>query len=239
MKIGFSRNLTAFSASTIGTKVLNHENFLDAATLAIEQHNPSKDRAPGQHFIMCPEAVPYVSAGVGRRTLNPKDYLARCHRGRVDVFLKREHAATAEGCALIVYTREAYINDPDVQKEPDEIARIQQSDFTHILIAVLAFAGPKAPLSPLRFVANLAGGNNEVKGWSREEILAKAEEVLAYDNDWCVVSDGSSPLSPQTSQRHGAPHYKEQGVESRVKSDSMSKTLQQVGWIDSILQPPH
>lgn len=189
MKIGFSRNLSAFSGSTIGTKVLNHDRFLDAATLAIEQHDHSEDRAPGQHFIMCPEAVPYVSAGVGRRTLNPEDYVARCHRGRVDVFLKRKHAAAADGCAVIVYTREAYLNDPDVQKEPDEIARIEQSDFTHLLIAIQAFAGPKSALSPFRFVANLAGGNNEAKGWSHEEILAKAEEVMVYDTNWCVVTD--------------------------------------------------
>jgi hypothetical protein len=56
-------------------------------------------------------------------------------------------------------------------------------------VAVLAFAGPKAPLTPYRLVHNLAGGNNEVEAWTKEDILTKAKESLAYWNEWVVVAD--------------------------------------------------
>lgn len=192
MKFGVSRNLKAFTDEAVGTKVLEGQTFLDVLETKVEQHNPAKDRAPGQHFIMCPEAVPLVSCGIGERTTNPNDYVARLYRGRVELFLKREKAAEVTGCAVVVYTRAAYLNDPDVKKEPEELARIEaDQEMTHIIIAVLAFGGPLGPppLTPTRFIANLAGSNNEVSSWTRDEILAKAAEIQAYDNLWCVVAD--------------------------------------------------
>jgi len=57
------------------------------------------------------------------------------------------------------------------------------------VVAVLASAGPRAPLGVGRFVANLAGGNNEASVWSGDEIRAKAREIVAYDDAWCVVAD--------------------------------------------------
>lgn len=189
MKIGISNILSAFEDSTIGTKVTNKGQFMAAAEKAIANHDAKNDRQQGQHFISAPEAIAFVSAGVGRRTSNPEDYTLRLHRGRMEAYLKRSQAADVDSCSLVVYTREAYINAPDVQKDTAELKRIKESDYTHILIAVLAAAGPKAPLTPIRFVMNLGGGNNEAKQWTADEIRAKAEVVAAYDKDWCVVSD--------------------------------------------------
>ncbi|OGZ33046.1 MAG: hypothetical protein A2174_01840 [Candidatus Portnoybacteria bacterium RBG_13_41_18] len=128
-----------------------------------------------------------VSAGVGVRSTTPEDYILREYRGQVDLYLQRWLAAPVESLAVIVYTTEAYLSDPDVKSE--EAARIQQSGATHVLVAVLASAGPKAPLSPKRFVHNLAGGNKEAVQWTADEIRHKAAEVKAYHDKWCVVAD--------------------------------------------------
>jgi len=58
-----------------------------------------------------------------------------------------------------------------------------------VLVAVLAFAGPKAPLTPHRLVKNLAGGNKEALLWSADEIRAKCAEAAGYWDEWCVVAD--------------------------------------------------
>jgi hypothetical protein len=180
--------VTAFSATTIGTKVVNPSKFEEHLSEAIRQHDTSKDRQAGQHFIpMTSLAFDTVSAGVGLRTDNPEDYILRGYRGQVDIYLRREYAAPVESLAAIVYTTEAYLADPDVKDE--EAERIRKSSATHVLVAVLASAGPKAPLSPKRFTHNLAGGNREAAQWSADEIRTKAIEVKEYHDKWCVVAD--------------------------------------------------
>jgi hypothetical protein len=105
----------------------------------------------------------------------------------VSAYLKREFAEQATGCALVVYTRDAYFRDPDVT--PAEAARIDSESPTHVLVAVLGFAGPESPLPPYRLVWNLAGGNLEAALWSAEEIHAKAKAAIEYDNQWSTVAD--------------------------------------------------
>ncbi|MFH1621199.1 MAG: hypothetical protein ABIB04_03890 [Patescibacteria group bacterium] len=191
IKFEIANIVTSFSFFAIGTKVLDREGLLTAAAKAVEAHDPSGDRQPGQHFVLVPDGVRLVSAGVGRRTDNPDDYVVRKGRFAVDCYLRREKAAKVEGLALVVYTRDAYLADPDLQKpeEAEERARIEQSDCTHVIVAVLAFAGPQSPLPPSTFIHNLAGGNLEVEKWSKEEICEKAAQIEAYWNDWCIVAD--------------------------------------------------
>lgn len=179
--------VTCFNTVSIGTKVLDHKNFLMAAKAAIADHDFTADPVPGQGFIQCPAAIPCVSAGVGKRTNDPEDYVLRFYRGQVEMFLWRENAAPVEGCALVVYTKEAYLADPDVAGDQAEVERVK--DATHVLVAVLAFAGPKAPLSPHRLVHNLAGGNKEAAAWTADEIRVKALETKTYHDDWCTVAD--------------------------------------------------
>jgi hypothetical protein len=189
IKLVPSNILTAFDDVTIGTKVINPPGFFEAAEKAVAAFDFAAQQVRGQGFILCPEAVPYLSAGVGRRSSLPGDYVCRGHRGRVDLFLKREFAAPCERAALIVYTREAYLADPEVAKDKAEVEHIKTSRATHVLVAVLGFAGPKAPLSPYRLVANLAGGNREAATWTTEEIAAQAKASIEYDAEWCVVAD--------------------------------------------------
>ncbi len=177
---------SARSSEAIGSRVLHDKEFTKAAVAAIEAFDFASARVPGQGFIPCPGAVPSVSAGVGRRSKDPSDYVLREHRGVVSAFLLRAFAAPATGCALVVYTKEAYLRDPDVT--PEEASRVEHA--THVLVAVLAFAGPKdPPLTPYRFVHNLAGGNREAMVWTADEIRAKVRACIDYDNEWVAVAD--------------------------------------------------
>lgn len=188
--IACSNIITAFDLRTIGTKVKDPTSFMAALTSLVESTDFNGQRVPGQAYIACPELKKYLSAGAGKRTNNPEDYVPRFYRGRVSLFLKRAFAGSVEDAAVVVHTKEAYLNDPDVKKDPDEFNRIfSYGGATHVLVAILASAGPKAPLSPYRLVHNLAGGNNEALTWTADEIRAKAKEALDYDCDWCVVAD--------------------------------------------------
>lgn len=181
---------TAFDVQTIGTKVVAYEEFYAMLDAALAQHDTSRDKVPGQHYIVLPpEAATRVSAGVGRRTHNPSAYVLRAHRGRVSAYLKREFAAQADSVAVVVYTREAYFADPDVARGGPEANRIREGHATHVIVAVLASAGPPSPLTPFRFVANLAGGNKEAQEWTADEIREKARAIVAYADDWDVVAD--------------------------------------------------
>lgn len=184
--------LKAFRDTATGSRVTDPDGFNAVIVDAVASHDPAKDRQSGQHFVVLPEsAFSLVSAGVGPRSENPEDYVLRAHRGRVNAYLAREHAAPVESLAIIVYTKQAYLGDPEVKNDdPEEFQRVSVSTATHILVAVLAGAGPKAPkLTPTRLLANLAGGNNEALSWTADEIRQKATEVQEYDNEWVVVAD--------------------------------------------------
>lgn len=186
-KISISNILTAFNSDTIGSKVTNPNAFKACVGLAVDTHDFSKERVPGQAFIELHEAKGFVSAGVGSRVDDPSAYVVRSHRGRCSAYLKRDHAAETSGCAVVVYTLDAYLADPDV--DGLEHARLVTEGATHVLVAVLAFAGPQSPLTPHRFIHNLAGGNREAQEWGADEIRAKAKEILEYDNEWVPVAD--------------------------------------------------
>jgi hypothetical protein len=178
---------SAFDNDVIGSKVVSKAEFSLILCKAVEAHDFTQDRVPGQGFIQIPEAIPFVSSGVGHPTENPDNYVLRCYRGRVSAFLKREYAAPVESCAVVVYTKQAYLNDPDIT--PEEAARVNQPLVTHVLVAVLASSGPKSELSPHRFTANLAGGNLEAQVWTADEIRAKARLVIDYDQLLVSVAD--------------------------------------------------
>lgn len=189
-RIAVANILSAFADVTVGTKVLDRGEFLVAVSTAIEGHDFESDRVPGQGYIPMPEsAFTLVSAGVGRRSAEPEDYVLRAHRGRVNSYLCRSKAAQVESLVCVVYTRAAYLADPDVVQDVEEFDRITRSDATHVLVAVLAAAGPKAPLTPIRFVENLAGGNREALLWGADEIRQKATAIAEYDRDWVVIAD--------------------------------------------------
>jgi hypothetical protein len=218
--IGFSDILTAFDTHTIGSKVLDDKRrpFLEGLAAAIEAYDPTEDRVPGQHFIVCPEEMKaYVSAGDGPASNDPEDYVVRSHREGPQMFLKRHLAGEVKFLACVVYTIDAYEKDPEVDRA--EVERLRSQKVTHVLVAVIASSGPAAPVTPFRFVSNLAGGNREYQcqrprknnasrhpeAWDTDnqstseviDILSKhiefleekAGEVKGYWTKWSVVAD--------------------------------------------------
>lgn len=189
-KIAHANIVTAFSDRTIGTKVRDGFAFTRYLTAAVEATDFAAQRVPGQAFIAMPDAArDTVIAGCGRRTLRESDYIARVHRGEMGLYLKRSEAAQVEGLAVVVYTTAAYLADPDVAGDEMEVARIKRDDPTHILVAVLAFAGPKSPLPKGTFIHNLAGGNKEAALYSADEIRTMAKAIDAYWSEWAIVAD--------------------------------------------------
>ena len=130
-----------------------------------------------------------MSAGVGLRAEGgPEDYVLREWRGEVKAFLKRKFAAPVESLSVVVYTVAAYLADPQVDQSERE--DIRNGGATHVIVAVLANAGPKPPAySPGRLVANLAGGNKDALAWDADTIREKASEAQAYADEWSVVAD--------------------------------------------------
>jgi hypothetical protein len=190
LKIINANIVTAFNEKDIGTKVVNASGFRAHLADAVGSCDFESQRVPGQAFLTLPEAAyKTVSAGVGKRTLNEEDFVCRDYRGKVGAFLKRAHAAPVEGLAAVVYTTAAYLSDPDIAGDVEEVKRVEESGATHVLVAPLAFAGPKAPYPAWTLIHNLAGGNKEALEWSADEIRAKAAETEAYWSEWAVVAD--------------------------------------------------
>jgi hypothetical protein len=194
---------SAFMSKTIGSKVTNAPTFLYMLRDLVKAHDGSKDRAPGQHFIVMPDGHHLVSAGDGLKSDNPNDYVVRHHREGPKMFLKRKCAGNVQFLACVVYTREAYLTDPDY----DGVEDIGEA--THVIVAVIASSGPSAPVTPFRFVHNLAEGNNEYlppepdlmdedvgyttiietyEQWAKF-IVGKAREVRDYWTQYGVVAD--------------------------------------------------
>jgi len=186
-KFGISSICSAFGNNVIGTRVMNQGDFLAVADEALQSHDTSGDRVEGQHFVQLPEAaVSMVSAGVGLVKDQPVEhFVVREHRGEVNCYLHRAHAADADGVAAIVYTLDAYKADPEVDMSKEDF----DGDVSHVIVAVLAFAGPQSPLTTHRFVSNLAGGNKEALEWDANEIRSRAEVINSYWSEWRVVAD--------------------------------------------------
>lgn len=182
MKIEISNICTALDDSTIGSKVLHHNTFWKELENTISDFKFPEN---GQAFI--PMNGPgLVSCGVARREGIPfEGYHIRRYREGPSLFVDRKYAATTEHLACIVYTKAAYLADPDYN--PEEII---VGDY--VLVAVLASAGPKPPLSAFRFVHNLAGGNNAYKpenGYTIEKAVEEAKAIKEYGKEWITVAD--------------------------------------------------
>ena len=189
MKIGIADIVTAFQAYyTVGSKVTSNERFLADLAPILRDFNFASCRVPGQGYIVLPDKFrDYVTSGVGEKTQDVNDYVIRFYRGAPHMFLRRKEFVRPDQVAVVVYELGAYKADPDIT--PKEKARVESEGLTHILVAILASCGPRSTLSPGRFVANLAGGNNEALLWTADEIREKAKEIQDYNNSWGVVAD--------------------------------------------------
>jgi hypothetical protein len=179
VNIAISSIVTAFNNKAIGTKV--KRNYIDAfirlTEKACKKTNFDECRVPGQAVIeLPPSACKMVSGGIGKRIERESCYVVRKYRDKIGLYLHRRYALAPDSVSIVVYTKEA---------KPQHFF----DGYTCVLVAVLASCGPKSPLGAGRFVANLAGGNNEALLWSGNEIREKAKEINNYFNTYCVVAD--------------------------------------------------
>ena len=172
----------------MGTQIENSDAFMSALTEAMAKYDTSNDRAEGQHFIhMDPSVISDagISCGVGRASEDPSAYHLVNWRGKVGAYLKREHAAAPESVNVSVYSASAWANDPDVIK-----AGLPACEGDYCIVGVFAnAAGTQDAYGSHRLVANLAGGNNEAKHWTADEIREKAATSMKYESEWSVVCD--------------------------------------------------
>lgn len=185
--------LTAFDAKTVGSKVVDSVGFLNALSVAVESFDFNAETnehvtTTGQGGIPLNDALACVSAGVGPKCNVLSRYVLREWRGEIKPYLLRDFAALVDNLIVIVYTVEAYLADPQV--DTSERTEIEAGGATHVIVAVLANAGPKPPAySPGRLVANLAGGNNDALAWDADTIRAHAVQAAIYAETWSVVAD--------------------------------------------------
>lgn len=179
-------NICTWAGKGVGTRVTNPQAVIDY--LKNELPNIKFDEF-GHSFVPAPALASAVSCGTAKHTGKVEDYVLRSFRGVVSPFIKRELAPTADFVAVVLYTRAGYLNDPDIAGDPAEVERIEKSGCEYVIITVLATVGPKAPVAPGRFVANLAGGNPEWGKFSAAELVEKAKETIAYHDVWGTVAD--------------------------------------------------
>ena len=196
--IGYDKNLTAFDQVTVGTKVLAQAGFLEHLTTAIEnEHGGDFD----SRFLELPrDAFPLVRAGVASlEGLTQDDLHIRKYRDEWGIFANSKKAAIVEGLSCLVYHLDGYTADPEADEE--HVSTLRDKGTTHVLVAILAAAGPETPLSSHRLVRNIAGGN---KAWTPEALLPgddvgilnlltkisrEAIKTVGYEKNWIVVAD--------------------------------------------------
>jgi len=173
-----------FGKEAFGSKVVNSKGFWDALCKAMDTYEFPTN---GQGFIEI-DAVDFVSCGATRRAgLSIDDYHIREHRGEICLCAKRNYAAKAQLVNCVVYTKDAYCSDPQV--EADDLRF--HDGATHVLVAVIASVGP-SPVSSHRFTRNLAGGNKRyfpTEGYTIEQAVKEAGETVEYEQAWITVAD--------------------------------------------------
>lgn len=217
VKLEVSPTCTAFSERSVGTKVLiSKAVFLELLATVVEGAI-KEDRFPknGQSFLDLPPQITVESilrCGVAKmETVRrcaipiPGSYsMAAAYnlkenmhvvewRGIPGVYAHPRTAAKTEFAAAVIYSREAYNADPDVQRED----RAVTEEYTHVLVALIGTAGPKAPYSHQALVHNIAGGNTAFLPQDSVEkdmallnkIINYAKDTEAYAKEWMVVAD--------------------------------------------------
>lgn len=185
MEIAVSKICQAFDPVAVGTRVIYEEDFMDC----LEKKLPGVEFKDGVAEVSMDEALHTVTSGIAKRAfLTTSDYVVREWRGEIHCFAKRVHSAVAEHLKVIVYTKEQYTFDRQV--DPTEAARVKFVDY--IIVAVLASVIEEAQISSHRFVRNLAGGNSQFspeKGYTLQEAIRHAKKIVEYEREWVTVSD--------------------------------------------------
>jgi hypothetical protein len=119
-------------------------------------------------------------------------FKARLHRGEAIVCIDRNKvelsALKCSKLACIVYTKDAALADPDVQKDPEVYNEINAGWCKYVLVTFLASSHDEPPaVSSHRFVRNLAGGNNDYKEYSTQRLAEICQDIVNVEREYMRV----------------------------------------------------
>jgi hypothetical protein len=196
--------LPKVSKSSVGTRILDQDKFIEYLKVALGQFDKKKhdfdaenntgNHKAGQYLVDMPrESIDTVACGVGLKSEFPSDYHYAWHRECIGKFLHRDKSLKPDKLQAVVYTIDAYINDPDVINNPQELNRTlisRDEGVKYFLVTVIASEGyENPPVGVSRFVRNLAGGNNAYRNMSIEHIRSEAVRALDYWGKYHAVAD--------------------------------------------------
>ena len=177
-----------FKPGGVGTLVTNPTDYLDALHKEVAGFTfPAEGDNAGQGFVPMPDSVKgFVVPGAAKRNLlSEKTGIIRNHRGEDILCVDRSKVdvGEADSVAAIVYTMQAFLNDPENGLSSEEKTQLLNGEFTHVLVTTLAFKGPKSPLTPHRFMHNVAGGNAAYASTNPHIVERAKEAVTKSEND--------------------------------------------------------
>lgn len=187
-----SKTCSAFNEKTVGTKVIDKVSFIKELTKAIKLIDFNNQKTVGQAVVsMDSSCFSFVSSGVGFHTNNLDDYIIRKHRGYVGLYLKRIFAAPIENLDVVIYTKDAYINDPDIHEVDGELEEVLKVNPEYVIVAVLTNSTANKSYSYNRFVKNLAGANHNFAEHllTVEGLIDKAKEVVRFSGRYATIAD--------------------------------------------------
>lgn len=190
--VAFANSCTASrSGPIIGSRILDREAFLEAASRAIiaclGSDNP---RRFDGCTALCPEALPFVTSGVGLRSDDPEAYVVRAGPQGVEMYLKRLYESPSHRCLLRVNAREHYFAyQPAANPLHAEERRLLLDNpaIRYLITEVEAAPGMILPTSFKEVTYALAQCDPFFLNPSLLQQLSKAS--IAYWKKWCVVAD--------------------------------------------------
>ena len=116
-----------------------------------------------------------------RRLLTPETGIVRTYREEDALYIDRTKVdlGQCDNVYAIVYTSGAWNRDPEVS----EAEKVAAEGYKHVLVTTLGNRGPVPPVSPHRFMHNVAGGNARWSLFFGTDIQKKAEEFVARSAD--------------------------------------------------------
>ena len=185
----------AFKNEAVGSKIrpAMDKHFMRVLDDVVSNYDFSQGKVPGQAVIELPSKVnDWVYPGSWKRgSTDPKDFVLRQYRGEVGMYLRRKHDMNSVRVRCVVYTYDAYRNDPDfTEEEAQRMADFFGIESGYVLVAVLGDCDSEpSTVSYSRFVKNLAGANNEYAVMNKDEVVALAQKVVDYRSKYIGVAD--------------------------------------------------
>jgi hypothetical protein len=181
-----------FNETGVGSRVLDRARLIDFTSKRLETYKFPVEGDDnfvneGEGVMPLNEALETVGSGTASRAdCEEADIFPHVHRDVEEMFASRDKACKAEGLSMVMYTWANYSSNNGVKPE-EKLSLAEGEEPTHIIVAVLASAGPDPQVSEVRFLANLEGGKYDNMSFEEQDVLA--DKVIAYNEKWITVCD--------------------------------------------------